>query len=83
MLRCPTCNRTYTDATLRFCLNDGATLLDTSARQALTIEEARALFGLSWGQLLLGVVTGKLKVRWIGRSWRVKRTDLEAYVRKR
>src|SRR2546423_3602599 len=27
MKRCPTCQRTYTDDTLRFCLEDGATLL--------------------------------------------------------
>jgi ketosteroid isomerase-like protein len=27
MKRCPTCNRTYTDDTLRFCLEDGAALV--------------------------------------------------------
>jgi ketosteroid isomerase-like protein len=27
MKRCPTCNRTYTDETLRFCLEDGAALV--------------------------------------------------------
>lgn len=30
MKRCPTCQRTYTDDSLRFCLQDGATLLSAS-----------------------------------------------------
>ncbi|HEV7858898.1 MAG TPA: hypothetical protein VGO91_09740 [Pyrinomonadaceae bacterium] len=30
MKRCPTCNRTYTDDTLRFCLQDGAALVTDS-----------------------------------------------------
>jgi ketosteroid isomerase-like protein len=30
MKRCPTCNRTYTDDTLRFCLQDGAALVRDS-----------------------------------------------------
>ena len=82
MRRCPTCNRTYTDEALQFCLNDGTTLVDTSAKQALSLQEARALFGVSWGRLIIGIATGKLKIRRIGRGWRVKRADLEAYMRK-
>jgi hypothetical protein len=31
MKRCPTCQRTYTDETLRFCLEDGTTLLSGTA----------------------------------------------------
>jgi hypothetical protein len=31
MKRCPSCQRTYTDDTLRFCLEDGATLLSSSS----------------------------------------------------
>lgn len=30
MKRCPSCQRTYTDETLRFCLDDGTTLLNDS-----------------------------------------------------
>ncbi len=30
MKRCPTCNRTFTDETLSFCLDDGSPLLDAS-----------------------------------------------------
>src|SRR6266576_23382 len=28
MKRCPNCNRTYTDASLNFCLEDGTSLID-------------------------------------------------------
>ena len=83
MLRCPTCSRTYNDETRRFCLNDGTPLIDTSGKQALSIQEARSLYGLSWGRLIIGIATGRLKMRRIGKSWRVKRADLEAYVQKR
>src|SRR6187401_3138350 len=31
MKRCPECRRDYTDETLNFCLDDGATLLDGPA----------------------------------------------------
>lgn len=31
MKRCPTCNRTYTDDALSFCLDDGAVLMSTGA----------------------------------------------------
>ena len=31
MKRCPSCQRTYTDETLRFCLEDGTTLLSDTA----------------------------------------------------
>jgi hypothetical protein len=31
MKSCPTCNRTYTDASLNFCLEDGTPLVDTPA----------------------------------------------------
>jgi hypothetical protein len=34
MKRCPSCQRTYTDETLRFCLEDGTTLLSGAATSA-------------------------------------------------
>jgi foldase protein PrsA len=39
MKQCPTCNRTYDDAALRFCLEDGATLvrLDSSDPPTMTM----------------------------------------------
>lgn len=43
MKRCPTCNRTYEDATLRYCLNDGSLLTsdyDPQATQRVDLPRA-------------------------------------------
>jgi SnoaL-like domain len=44
MKRCPTCQRIYTDDTLRFCLEDGAALLTESAStdQTLLLDSSQA-----------------------------------------
>jgi excisionase family DNA binding protein len=44
--------------------------------------EAAQLSGLSRGHLREAIDAGKLKARIIGRGWRVKRDDLDAYVKK-
>ncbi|MBW4677788.1 MAG: helix-turn-helix domain-containing protein [Desmonostoc geniculatum HA4340-LM1] len=46
----------------------------------LTLPEAQALTGLSREFLRDAINEGKLKAKMIGRSWRVKRTDLDEYV---
>ena len=48
----------------------------------LDLSEAAALSGLSRGYLIAAIKDHKLKARKIGRSWRVKRTDLDGYVKK-
>lgn len=48
----------------------------------LTIAEAQALTGLSREFLRDAINTGDLKAKVIGKSWRVKRSDLEQYVDK-
>lgn len=48
----------------------------------LKLDEATALTGLSRATLREAIDAGKLKARIIGRAWRVKREDLDAYVRK-
>ena len=83
MLRCPTCGRTYTDEKIRFCLNDGISLVGASTKQSYTIREARAEFGISWIGLAQAVVSGKLKAKRMGRQWRFKRSDLQEYLQKR
>jgi hypothetical protein len=40
--RCPTCHSTYTDATIRYCLVDGASLEDTPA-SALSYDPAATI----------------------------------------
>ena len=46
----------------------------------LTLPEAQALTGLSKGFLRDAINSGELKAKIIGRSWRVKRSDLDDYV---
>jgi excisionase family DNA binding protein len=48
----------------------------------LSIIDAAQLSGLSRGHLRFAIEEKKLKARIIGRGWRVKREDLEAYVKK-
>jgi excisionase family DNA binding protein len=48
----------------------------------LSLAEASALSGLSRSHLLEAIHAGKLKAKIIGRGWRIKRTDLDAYVQK-
>jgi excisionase family DNA binding protein len=45
--------------------------------------EAAQLSGLSRGHLREAIEEKKLKARIIGRGWRVKRADLDAYVAKK
>jgi len=46
----------------------------------LTVQEAQALTGLSKDVLRDAISDGTLKAKLIGRSWRVKRSDLEEFV---
>src|SRR5579883_2748009 len=46
----------------------------------LTLTEAQLLTGLSKQFLLSAIQQGTLKAKTIGRSWRVKRSDLEEFV---
>jgi excisionase family DNA binding protein len=48
----------------------------------LTIGEARKLTGLSDGHLRDALHGGKLRGKIIGRAWRIKRSDLDAYINK-
>jgi len=48
----------------------------------LSLMEASQLSGLSRGHLRQAIEEKKLKARIIGRGWRVKREDLDAYVKK-
>jgi excisionase family DNA binding protein len=48
----------------------------------LNLREAAQLSGLSRQRLREAIKAGKLKAKIIGRGWRIKRDDLEAYVRK-
>jgi excisionase family DNA binding protein len=47
----------------------------------LTLQEAAALSNLSRAHLRQAIRCGKLKAKIIGRGWRIKRADLDTYVR--
>ncbi len=53
-----------------------------SEKFTLSLVEAAQLSGLSRGHLRFAIEEKKLKARIIGRGWRVKREDLEAYIKK-
>jgi excisionase family DNA binding protein len=48
----------------------------------LSLVEASQLSGLSRNHLRQAIEDKKLRARIIGRGWRVKREDLDAYVKK-
>jgi excisionase family DNA binding protein len=47
----------------------------------LTLPEASTLSNLSRGHLRDAIRGGRLKAKIIGRGWRVKRADLDLYIR--
>jgi excisionase family DNA binding protein len=51
-----------------------------SDKLLLTIDECRQLTGLSRVTLRSAITNGELKSKIIGKSWRIKRADLEAYL---
>jgi excisionase family DNA binding protein len=61
---------------------DNQPLVPIADKLLLTIAEAQALTGLSREFLKDAVNKGELKAKQIGKSWRVKRSDLEEYVDK-
>ncbi len=50
------------------------------AKILLTLSEAQALTGLSRQILLDAINQGKLNAKVIGKTWRIKRTDLDQYI---
>jgi excisionase family DNA binding protein len=56
------------------------TVSDLAHKLTLSLAEAAQLSGLSRNHLRAAIEEKKLKARIIGRGWRVKRSDLEAYV---
>jgi excisionase family DNA binding protein len=56
--------------------------LSASEKIMLTLADASALSSLSQGHLTADIHSGKLKAKKIGRGWKIKRSDLDAYVKK-
>lgn len=60
----------------------GRSQVGVADKLTLSLVEASQLSGLSRGHLRQAIEAKKLRARIIGRGWRVKREDLEAYVKK-
>ncbi len=58
------------------------TVADLAAKPLLKIAEAQTLTGLSRQILKAAIDDGKLKATVIGRSWRIKRDDLDLFIKK-
>jgi len=58
------------------------TISDIAQKIMLTLPEAALLTSLSRNHLRQAIEEKKLRARIIGRGWRVKRDDLDAYVKK-
>ncbi|MHC5861511.1 helix-turn-helix domain-containing protein [Nostoc sp.] len=59
---------------------DNQPVVPIADKLLLTIAEAQALTGLSREFLRDAINKGELKAKVIGKGWRVKRSDLEAYI---
>jgi excisionase family DNA binding protein len=57
-------------------------IADLAAKPLLTLAEASTLTGLSRAVLRDAIESKKLKARIIGRAWRVKRADLDMFIKK-
>jgi excisionase family DNA binding protein len=58
------------------------TISDLAQKLMLTLADAAALTSLSKDHLSDAIHAGKLKARKLGRGWKIKRDDLDLYVRK-
>jgi excisionase family DNA binding protein len=60
----------------------GRTRVATEAKILLTLVEASAMTNLSNKHLRAAIHSGELKARIIGRGWKIKRADLDSYIKK-
>jgi len=60
----------------------GISPVPVADKLTLSLVEAAQLSGLSRNHLRQAIEDKKLRARIIGRGWRVKRDDLDAYVKK-
>ncbi len=61
---------------------ENASITDLAHKLMLSLTDAAQLAGLSRGHLREAIETGKLKARIIGKGWKIKRSDLDAYIKR-
>jgi excisionase family DNA binding protein len=59
-----------------------ASVTELANKLTLSLVESSRLSGIARGHLRADIHAGKLKAKIVGRGWHIKRTDLEAYVKK-
>lgn len=69
-------------AALKSLGNDSRSKVAIEHKLLLNLNEAQALTGLSRAHLRDAIEAGKLGAQIIGRAWRIKRADLERYIKK-
>jgi excisionase family DNA binding protein len=69
-------------AMIAAAINSAPSISDLAHKLTLSLVEASRLSGLSRNHLRAAIEAKKLKARIIGRGFRVKREDLDLYVRK-
>ena len=69
-------------AMIAAAINSAPSVSDIAHKIMLTLPDAAALSSLSKDHLSGAIHTGKLKAKKIGRGWKIKRDDLDLYVRK-
>jgi excisionase family DNA binding protein len=68
--------------TERQTAKDAHPIVPIESKPLLKLDEASMLTGLSRRILRAAIDEGKLKAGKLGRAWRVRRTDLDAYIQK-
>jgi hypothetical protein len=65
---------------LRSAVTSQKPIVPIADKILLTVNECRALSGLSEKRIIEAIKTGKLKGQFIGKGWKIKRGDLNEYV---
>jgi len=69
-------------AMIAAAINSAPSISDLAHKLTLSLVEASQLSGLSRNHLRAAIEAKKLKARIIGRGWKIKRDDLDLYVKK-
>ncbi len=64
----------------RNSLTNQKTTVPIADKVLLTVNECRALSGLSEKRIIEAIKTGKLKGQFIGKGWKIKRSDVNQWV---
>jgi excisionase family DNA binding protein len=79
----PEAMRQFAEMIAEAVRGDGrAPLSDVAAKLVLKLDEASRLTGLSRGTLRAAIDGGQLRAKIVGRAWRIKRADLDSFIKR-